>query len=81
MWASGFSPVQASERTWVTVVTTAETYFVYTDIDAIVTVCSSRGGPSLDQIHLRLSCPPFISAPNLKSIVSGTNVLHVCLSV
>ena len=34
--------------------------FCYNVFDAFVTVCSSRGGHSLsDQIHLRLSCPPF----------------------
>ncbi len=27
---------------------------------SVLTVCSSRGGHLLDQIHLRLSCPPFI---------------------
>jgi len=48
-----------------TYVTCAEAAIWYTDFDAFATVCSSRGGPSLDQFHLRLSCAPFSSAPNL----------------
>jgi hypothetical protein len=35
----------------------------------------------LDQIHLRFSCPPFSSAPNLKMHVSGVKTSDVCLSV
>jgi len=35
----------------------------------------------LDQIHLRLSCPPFQFSAKSKINVSGTKVLHVYLSV
>jgi len=35
----------------------------------------------LDQIHLRFSCPPFNSAPNLKLNVSGMENSDVCPSV
>ena len=38
--------------------------FCYTVVDAFPRFARLRGGPTLDQFHLRLSCPPFYSAPN-----------------
>jgi len=52
----------------------------YTIHNAIATVCSSRGGHLLDQIHLRLSCPPFILR-EIQNQMGGFAALDVCQSV
>ena len=52
----------------------------YNKANAITTVCSSRGGHLLDQIHLRLSCPPF-TCVRFKDKCERLAALDVCQSV
>jgi len=79
---------KTGQRLWISNCTTAsfrislrdEIQFCYTKQDAFATVCSSRGGRFLDQIYLRLSCPPFICVKS-KNKCERLAALDACQSV
>jgi hypothetical protein len=72
---------RSDAHTEVTPRSLAANAFCYTDWDAFARFARHAVVPQLDQIHLRISCPPFIEKPILKSNESGMKVVHVYLSV